>query len=121
MRTSEISSIVPLVCYIAIWSASLIKLKLKSVKEVKTMAIQAQTNETTTISVTVSNLDDQKKELPVVTFIATLDSSNLSLSEQVSVLDKELYISNAADIKAQYANFRNTVVARAQALGYVIF
>lgn len=85
------------------------------------MAIQAKTNETTTISVTVSNLDDQKVETPVVTFTATLNSSDLSLNEQVIVLDKGLYASNAADIKAQYANFRNTVMTRAQALGYVLF
>lgn len=52
---------------------------------------------------------------------ASLDTSNMNININANTVNKALVITNAADVKAQYAEFEAAVKARATELGYIIF
>lgn len=83
--------------------------------------IKAVSSEVTCINTVVSVDDEQGKVIDVVRFSCNLDTSTFSINEQCTVLNKDLYLANAADIKAQYAAFRTNVTTRATSLGYILF
>jgi hypothetical protein len=60
-------------------------------------------------------------ETAVMYLSATLDSGNMNMNISANTVNKVLAQANAITVKAQYAEFKTAVEARAKELGYVIF
>lgn len=78
-------------------------------------------NETTNFNTPVTVKDENNVDTQVAYLNATLDTGNQNINISMSVVNKPLLATKAADVKIQYDEFIAAVKARATELGYVIF
>lgn len=78
-------------------------------------------NETTSFNAVITAKDANNNDVQVAYLNAALNGEAQSFNINVSVNNKALLVSNAADAQAQYSAFETAVKNRAIELGYVIF
>lgn len=76
-------------------------------------------NENTTINGSITVKDANNNEVVVATATATIDKSNMSITQSVYTSNSQLAITNASTVKAQYDEFQAAVVERATQLGII--
>lgn len=78
-------------------------------------------NENVNFNAQVTVKDSNGADTVVMYLGANLDTANMNINISSNTVNKALVSANAADVKAQYAEFETAVKTRATELGYVIF